>query len=69
MKSIQAAWWFKTRLNFLLFEMLVSRNKTKWAKEDLFLPTEQETKLHILSNVSKELILLRRRCLIHSGYS
>lgn len=63
MKSIQAAWWFKVKLNFLFFEKFMSRNKDKWAEEDLFLPTEEETKLHILKDVSKVLILLGKNAL------
>lgn len=43
MESIQADWWVKARLNVLLFEKLISKKKAKWAKEDLFFPTEQET--------------------------
>lgn len=44
MKSVQAAWWVKAGLHVLLFEKLISRNKAKWAKEDLLLLTEPETK-------------------------
>lgn len=32
MKSIEAAWWFKARLKFLLFKKLISDKKAKWAK-------------------------------------
>lgn len=50
-------------MNCLLLEKLVSGNKTKWAKEDLFLPPEQEIKLHILNDISKVRILLGKNAL------
>lgn len=56
-------WWFRVKLNFLLFGNLISINKAKWAEEDLLLPTEWEAKLHILKSVSKVLILLGKNAL------
>lgn len=56
-------WWFRVKLNFLLFGNLISINKAKWAEEDLLLPTEREAKLHILKSVSKVLILLGKNAL------
>lgn len=56
-------WWFRVKLNFLLFGNLISINKAKWAEEDLPLPTEREAKLHILKSVSKVLILLGKNAL------
>lgn len=62
-ESHSGTWWFKVKLNCLLFGKLISINKAKWAEEDLFLPTEREAKLHILKNVSKVLILLGKNAL------
>lgn len=56
-------WWFRVKLNFLLFGNLISINKAKWAEGRPTPSLLNGKQPHILKSVSKVLILLGKNAL------